>query len=235
MATSEQVEAKTRDKIIKQIDLEISKISKEIAGGDKDWLSRSRAFGRFLLSHIATITIVVTAALAILSYRAGTSEQKRQTFSNLVDRLVAHSAYSQYNEFISMATISAIRSEYASNEDYASEVAFVVMPYVFRDKSQEELRLYAARVLSEAISNITDYEEYWRIYNIWRVRVDEFVKNSEDVTQLVASYSAANTCIFQVLARDRFGRASDLDWCSEQVEKNDILHTFPILEERFLQ
>jgi hypothetical protein len=95
---------------------------------------------------------------------------------------------------ISTSTIGAIRREFAKREEFAFEVVYVVMPYIFLGKENENLRLFAAITVVEATNMINDKEEHYRIHSTFDERLSLLGNNSEDMTPPFLAHSQEVVC-----------------------------------------
>lgn len=195
MATDDELRASLNEKLVAQIELEVARLKKELAAvrNPSRW-GPLKAGARSTLKHLPTLGLIVTAVLGILAYQQGQIERKRELFSDLVARLIEHRSLESYDAFISMSTLSALRERYAREPDYAFEVAFISLPYVFLEKSHEDLRILAARTLSEAIGGIDDAEQHYRLNSLFMQRQSVFETQPADITPLFQRYSALVVC-----------------------------------------
>lgn len=193
--TEEELQRLVRAKVARQIQLETAKVEAEI----KETAEPKRRFrlkhaGKFIGANLAAFAVVATAIVGVFSYRDGLREQRRTRFNSLVQRMVEHKGPDIFDVQITMSTLAAIRQGYSTEPGYASEVAFLVMPYVFEGKDREQLRLLAARTLAEAITANDDVDEQYRLNETFLERQKFFDKNPDDMTELFQRYSMAVVC-----------------------------------------
>ena len=224
--SEQELKSELMRKATKQTTLEIAKIDREIATLDDaptlwSWFKTAVAY---LKEHIATLTIAVSAIVAVLTYQQSLSQNERDRFNLLVDRLLTHRDVSKrYDELVAMSTLVAIRSEYAKNPVYATEVAFLVLPYVFLGKSKEDLRLLAARTEIEAVESIRDIDEFYRLGSKFKEVVQQGLDDVNDMTPNFFGYSKGLTCAFtRASHRLNVPNKGDLSYC-EDIDPHTLL------------
>lgn len=195
MTTDADLDQAMRDKLLARLNLDAAQLRKEQAdlaqvGRTKRGIATLRAAAK----HLPTLAVIVTAAIGIMTYRDGIAERKRERFDALVTRLTSLNTLSEYEEFLSLSTLGAVRHEYADDPAYAFEIAYLAMPYVYLGKDREDLRLYAARVLAEAIGGIEDRDEFYRLNNTLTERTAQAIAEPENTTELFVRYTGLITC-----------------------------------------